>query len=119
MSLARVLREAPRFEAAFRDLDIGFEPAPRPTATGAICFATDRSGGEFVVCAGSGTSDRAGVWHEDSEGSRRWLAPDLVAFLDRIARGFTVADLAAGAHEPTGRALPGVLRWVSSLSASA
>lgn len=114
--VAAVLAGAARFSAALRDRDVALEAEPVARDDGSLVIARDRSGGEYVLTE-LGTSElpRAGVWLAGSEGERAFLAPGLVAWLELLARGFTIADLAAERSAPSGRAMPGVLRWVATL----
>ncbi|MEZ4410120.1 MAG: hypothetical protein R3A52_27130 [Polyangiales bacterium] len=111
--LAPLLAGAARFYAALRDRDVSLSDAPTSRDDGAVVIGHDRSGGAYVVAAAGPAFERDGVWLLGSEGERAWLARDARAFLDALGRGCTVEDLLR-ARAPSGRAMPGVLRWLDA-----
>lgn len=113
MSLDALLAGGARFGPWWQDRDVTLLPRSVPGADAAV-FATDRSGGEYVSVDAAG-SERPGVWLRGSEGQRLWLAASPIALLEQLARGFTVADLAAGRATPSGRPGPGVIRWLATI----
>jgi len=78
-----LLAEGARFAAWWRDHDIALLPHSEHVE-GALVFAEDRSGGQYVIIEAS-TDEAAGVWLRSSEGERRWLAQSVVALFERLA----------------------------------
>ena len=107
-----LLAEGARFAVWWRDHDIALLPRAGPIE-GALVFAEDRSGGKYVLLSAS-TDEAAGVWLRSSEGERRWLAQSVVALFERLASGFTVADILAKHESPSARPAPGVARWLAT-----
>lgn len=107
-----LLAEGARFAMWWRDHDIVLL-AHSEHVEGALVFARDRSGGRYILLSAS-ASETGGVWLHSSEGERDWLAPSVVALFERLASGFTVADLIAKRESPSTRAAPGVARWLAT-----
>lgn len=110
MSDEALLRGVARFAAYFLERDVRFEPELRAAHDGGWIVAADRSGGTYVLHPPEGP----GVWLHGSEGERVRLAADLRGFVEGLAQGCTVADLAVAGSAPSERPAPGVLRWLAS-----
>ena len=107
-----LLAEGARFAVWWRDHDVALLPRSEQVE-GALVFAEDRSGGHYVILEAS-TDGATGVWLRGSEGDRHWLAQSVVALFERLANGFTVADIIAKRESPSARPAPGVARWLAT-----